>query len=266
MKNKFSDNNTKIVLNDRFETLVHEAFFRLWPEKDFPYNVVEKYNLRLGDFNANIMLNGEILTLKYNLRWKEIDKEIHLGLIQHLLLKMLAKGKEKRKNTFNINLYNNFCKQIPLYVSREHDLENNCGKLRDSFARMNTKFFDEKLFECKLKWGRASFRRLASYNFHNDSITVSSVFKEVPIYILDLLMYHEMLHKDLQFDCRNGRIHTHTPEFKRREKMYPNFLKVEKEIGMIVNNALIKKKNMKKRKLLRRDISNTVIRKIQDFF
>ena len=248
-----------------YDSLVHEAYARLWPDKEFFYTVVEKYNRRLGPFNANIMLKGTELTLKYNLQWKNVDSEIRIGLIQHLLLRMLARGSEKKQSTFNINLYNNFCKQIPVYVAEDHDLENNCSLLRASFARMNSRFFDNLLSECTLKWGKNSYRRLASYNFNNDSITVSSVFLDAPSHVLDLLMYHEMLHKDLQFDCKNGRVHTHTPEFRRRERLYPQFVVVEKEIDALVRSARRRHRNGGRKQQGGRD-GTFFLRKIQDFF
>ncbi|MBT4445752.1 hypothetical protein HOA92_01655 [archaeon] len=264
--NGFDDSSdSKIV----YGSLVHEAYSRLWPEKDFSYSVVEEYNRRLGSFNANISLRGSNLSLKYNLNWKKVDNEIQIGLIQHLLIRMLAKtSAAKKQSTFNISLYNNFCKQIPTYVSEDHDLDANCLMLRESFSRVNSLFFEDALVECKLKWGAAAFRRLASYNFNNDSITVSSVFRNVPLHVLDLLMYHEMLHKQMQFDCKNGRVRTHTPEFKRRERLYPNFVSVEKEIDGIIRvarRASVRDSRIKKFKRFKKPVS-PVFKRIQDFF
>jgi hypothetical protein len=248
--------------------IVQEAYSRLWPEKEFSYVVSEEYNRRLGSFNANLSLRGKHLKIKYNLKWRKIDKEIQIGLIQHLLLRMLAKKNEKKKNTFNISLYNNFCKQIPTYVSEDYNLEENCDTLRASFNRMNLEFFGSELNECKLKWGATAYRRLASYNFNNDSITISSVFRDAPNYIVDLLMYHEMLHKDMQFNCKNGRVKTHTPEFKLRERLYPHFLSVEKEIENIIRAARSQKskesRTTRKKQLI--ELKFPVIKKIQDFF
>ena len=162
----------------QFGSLVHEAYSRLWPEKDFNYSVKEEYNRRLSDFNANISLRGKHLTVKYNLKWKRIDREIKIGLVQNLLLKMFAKKSlEKKRSTFNIKLYNNFCKQIPTYVSEDHDLESNCDLLRESFNRVNEQFFASELDECSLKWGSPAVRRLASYNFNNNSNNISNLRK-----------------------------------------------------------------------------------------
>ncbi len=247
-------------------TLVQEAFTRLWPEKEFSYSVFEEYNRRLGPFNANISLSGKQLGFKYNLQWKKVDDEIQIGLIQHLLIKMLArKGFERKRTTYNIKLYNNFCKQIPTYVSEDHDLDSNCDSLKESFERVNKQFFGGDLSECKLSWGNKAVRRLASYNFNSDSITVSSIFRESPQHVLDLLMYHEMLHKDLQFDCKNGRVRTHTPVFKHRENLYPQKEVVEKEIDGIIRSVR-REKGLYRQTRRKSALKNSMFKRIQDFF
>ena len=230
-----------------FDSLVHEAWIRLWGESDrrvHDFLVREEYNRRLGDYNANISLHGRKLVIKYNLNWKNVDKEIKIGLIQHLLVRMFYKGNSsQRPRTFNIDLYNDFCKQIPSIASATVDTSDNCSVLLESFNRVNLQFFGELVDEPKLVWGSDSVRKLASYNFHTDTISVSTVFKasgkqvgasdgtEVAPEILDLLMYHELLHKVHGFHCKNGRTHTHTPAFKRAENLYPSKDLVERHIA-----------------------------------
>jgi predicted metal-dependent hydrolase len=85
-----------------------------------------------------------------------------------------------------------------------------------------------------LRWGQRSFRKLAQYNFHNDTITVSSIFRDVDEKVLDYIMYHEMLHKYIQFEQKNGRSTFHTRQFREMEWMYPGYKDIEKEINRII--------------------------------
>ncbi|MBI2668913.1 hypothetical protein HYX14_03660 [Candidatus Woesearchaeota archaeon] len=206
--------------------LIHDSFARLFPEKDFPYQPELEYNRRLSDFNANIRLYNNILKVSLNLQWKDIDDEIKIGLIQSLLLKIL----KKKGHTRNIVLYNNFLRNIPALTLKTK----NDPLLEASFARVNQQFFQSQLQQPNLKWGTASFRKLASYNFHNDTIAVSTLFNDAKPQILDFIMYHEMLHKFHKFKHSNGRSAFHTREFREAEHSYPGHEKIEKEITAII--------------------------------
>ncbi|MDP3734239.1 MAG: hypothetical protein Q8R37_03340, partial [Nanoarchaeota archaeon] len=69
--------------------LIQESFQRLFPEQEFRYKTAMEYNRRLSHFNANVKLEYNTLSVNLNLQWKDIDDEIKIGLIQHLLLKIL---------------------------------------------------------------------------------------------------------------------------------------------------------------------------------
>ncbi len=219
-------------------TLIHQSFQRLFPGKEFPYNARLEYNRRLSDFNANIRKHNNTISVHLNLQWKDIDEEIKIGLIQSLLLKVFREYKE-RKTTPNIELYTNFIKNIPILTPKTRtDLA-----LQASFQRVNQlfgQFFDQQLEQPNLQWGEAAFRKLAHYNFHDDSVTVSSLFKEATLEVLDYLMYHELLHKFYKFEHRNGRSAYHTREFKEAERRYPGYREVEKQISEIAQKRRVK--------------------------
>ncbi|MBI2146518.1 hypothetical protein HYU22_04205 [Candidatus Woesearchaeota archaeon] len=209
--------------------LIEESFRRLFPGKGFFYQSDLEYNRRLSSFNANIRKSNNKLTLRLNLQWKDIDDEIKIGLIQHLLLKMF----KERKNTPNIDLYNNFIKNIPLLTPKtESD-----PVLENSFQRVNQRFFEHQVEQPNLQWGQRSFRKLASYNFHDDSITMSTLFRQARPEVLDYIMYHEMLHKHFKFKHHNGRSAFHTREFKTAESSYPRQEQIEQEIQQLVRTT-----------------------------
>lgn len=206
--------------------LIQEAHRRLFPENEFPYQTELNYNLRLADFNSNIRFTRSKVTINLNLQWKDIDDEIKIGLIQSLLLKML----KKRINSPNIGLYNNFVKNISILTPKTE----NDPLLASSFQRVNQQFFSQQLEQPNLTWGTDSRRKLASYNFHNDTISVSTLFQNVSENILDYLMYHECLHKWQKFQYKNGRSAFHTKEFREAERRYPQQEEVEQEISRII--------------------------------
>jgi hypothetical protein len=215
-------------------TIIQESFQRLFPNKEFNYKTKLEYNRRLGSFNANIRKTTSSVQVNLNLQWKDIDKEIKVGLIQTLLLKVF----KSKNTTTNIELYNNFVKNIP-QLTPKTNIE---PVLKESFDRVNKNFFYEQLEMPNLVWGNNSKRKLASYNFHNDTVSVSTIFKKTEIEILDYLMYHELLHKYHQYNHKNGRSFFHTREFKKDENLYPNKKLVENKINQIIRNTTIRNK------------------------
>jgi hypothetical protein len=201
--------------------------YQLLFNKECSYETKTEYNRRLSNFNANIKFHKNVIAVNLNLQWKDIDDEIKIGLIQHLLLKIF----KKKRNTPNIELYNNFVRNIPILTPKTK----NDPTLEASFNRINQQFFEE-MEQPNLTWGTSSFRKLASYNFHDDTVTVSTLFKEARREVLDYLMYHELLHKHHKFKQKNGRSSYHSPAFKEDERKYPDFELIEKEIQGIIRN------------------------------
>ncbi|HIJ11567.1 TPA: M48 family metallopeptidase [Candidatus Woesearchaeota archaeon] len=224
-------------------TLIHESFTRLFPQKEFTYIPELEYNRRLSSFNANIKLHGKKLKVCLNLQWKDIDDEIKIGLIQHLLLKIFRR-KSNPTTTTNIDLYNNFTRNIHLVIPKTK-----CDPLlAASFERMNTRFLGGSLEKPNLQWGADSRRKLAHYNFHNDTITMSTLFKESSQEILDYIMYHEMLHKHFKFEHNNGRSSFHSPAFRQAERMYPNWKEIENKIHSVIRSTPRKRVQKKVKK------------------
>lgn len=206
--------------------LIEESFQRLFPEKEFYYQAEMEYNRRLADFNANIRLEPRKIKVNLNLQWKDIDREIKIGLVQHLLLRIL----KKKAHTHNIDLYNNFIKNIPILTPKTKS----DPLLEASFHRVNQQFLSHAVEKPNLTWGQDSFRKLASYNFHTDTITVSTVFTDARPEIIDYLMYHELLHKHHKFKHHQGRSSFHTRAFREDEQRYPNHELIETEMEAIV--------------------------------
>tara|TARA_Y100000310_G_scaffold246570_1_gene251896 strand:- start:1180 stop:1845 length:666 start_codon:yes stop_codon:yes gene_type:complete len=213
--------------------LIQESYERLFPNKPFQYQTKLGYNRRLGDFNANIRFHKNTIEINLNLQWKDIDNEIKIGLIQHLLLKIF----KKKTSTPNINLYNNFVKNIDILTPKTKS----DPILEQSFLRVNEQFFYNQLIQPNLQWGQDSYRKLASYNYHNDTVTVSTLFQNTETKILDYLMYHELLHKHHKFNHKNGRSSYHNKEFKEAEKLYPNQADIEKQLSLIARGKRKKK-------------------------
>jgi predicted metal-dependent hydrolase len=100
--------------------------------------------------------------------------------------------------------------------------------LEESFDKINEKYFFGLIEKPNLTWHN-SIRRLGSYEYGTDTISVSRVLSTDKI-LLDYVMYHEVLHKKYKFHNRNGRTFHHTHEFRQMEKSFENSEEMEERI------------------------------------
>ena len=97
---------------------------------------------------------------------------------------------------------------------------------------LNNEYFRERI-TTSISWGRGRARRmvkkrtLGSYCEQTDSIRIHPVLdrENVPHYFIRYVVYHEMLHSILQGEKNNGRRSIHSPEFRKRERLYKEYAK-----------------------------------------
>ncbi|HPD42583.1 MAG TPA: hypothetical protein PLD43_13600, partial [Anaerolineae bacterium] len=102
---------------------------------------------------------------------------------------------------------------------RAHDLE-------QVFERVNATYFGGRLARPKLMWNNVfTHSRLGYYDGYRDAVTISISLDapDVPAYVLDYVMYHELLHKQLGVTFANGRHNAHTPEFRAAERRFAHY-------------------------------------------
>jgi hypothetical protein len=44
--------------------------------------------------------------------------------------------------------------------------------------------------------------------------------KQVPAYLVEYIMYHEMLHMVIPSETKNGKRYIHTPQFQKKEREF----------------------------------------------
>ncbi len=210
------------------EDLAFEAFEELFGSKPRYYFSVE-YG-RLKEYNAYVIKVYKTIKFKLSKRWFSVSRIIKKGLFQSLLISLFRKSHRLRpRRTIALDVYNDFIRNLGSVVEKKHF----DPVLVESFNRVNKEYFNSSLEMPNLRFGRVSFVKLASYDFHNDTITVSSIFKDAPIVLIDFLMYHELLHKKLKFSGSLMR-KFHTKRFKDEERLFKNYDNINKELELFV--------------------------------
>lgn len=110
------------------------------------------------------------------------------------------------------------------------------GKVYDlnrMFAKLNRDYFDGAIAKPTITWSQ---RRTKSILGHHDqvfdSITISKTLdsNDVPDYVVEFILYHEMLHIKHPARLINGRRYRHTSAFRLDERKFLDYEKAQKWI------------------------------------
>lgn len=117
-----------------------------------------------------------------------------------------------------------------------------CFDLNEILDDLNARFFAGRL-EVGITWGRslrAGGRRcrsrhgtatiqLGSYSYEDKLVRIHRALDDasVPRFVVEAVVYHELLHADLPPVTVNGRHQFHTSEFRRRERLFRQLAKTE---------------------------------------
>lgn len=99
------------------------------------------------------------------------------------------------------------------------------------FERVNQHFFAGRVAAPTLQWSaQLARRKLGHYRPMTDELQVSQALDraDVPAEVLDFIMYHELLHKVIGVDTKNGRRRSHTATFRLAEGRFPYRERVER--------------------------------------
>ena len=213
-------------------SILSDAFEDLFPEKNIEdYNLKMKYNDRFKPYNANVRHSKYFLEFNLSKKWKRVSREIQIGLLQELLLKIF----KIKKRTFNTDLYQFFMKKIHIAVPKTRI----DPFLAKSFERINEIYHSGLIEKPNLVWHN-SVNRLGSYEYGSDTISISKVLEQ-DLDVLDYVMHHEILHKRLKFKNSKGNCRHHTKEFKEIERKFENSHEMEERIKNLVRKRKVKR-------------------------
>jgi hypothetical protein len=117
------------------------------------------------------------------------------------------------------------------------------GRVHDlgaSFDRVNRAFFGGRMERPTISWSRSDTRRMfGHYEFVSDALVVSSSLDraEVPAFVIDFIVFHELLHKKHGLRWSGARAHAHTAAFRRDERRFPRMAEAEAVLRRIAAEA-----------------------------
>lgn len=98
--------------------------------------------------------------------------------------------------------------------------------LEKMFDRLNRLHFDDRLEKPTLTWSQRRTRRiLGHHDAVHDTIVVSKTLdaRDVPLWFVEYILYHEMLHIKHPARIVDGRRYYHTNSFRADERRFPRY-------------------------------------------
>jgi predicted metal-dependent hydrolase len=205
--------------------------------------------------NNQIKARDGVISVRISNLLKDAPLEIHNALAFILVAKLLGKKipPEARK------IYRQYLNDESFQDKAiEHKRKNGRkilttpkGKyfdLEKIFHKLNLVYFQNEIPKPKLSWSRnKTFRRLGHHDPVHDAIIISRSLdeKDVPKFVVEYVVFHEMLHIKHPVTFENGKRRVHTPEFRRDEEKFSFFEEAEE---WIEKNALRIKRKVKNQK------------------
>jgi predicted metal-dependent hydrolase len=175
----------------------------------------------------SVTRKGNLLSLRLHRMFLEAGGDI---------LNEIAEFMKRRKG--KTPLLRKFVRQnsncLPMRTPRKTRL-NTEGKhfdLQAIYDSLNHDYFGGRI-SCCITWGVRSpryavkRRTVGSYSSQTNTIRVTPLLdkRTIPRYFIEFVVYHEMLHADMDTPKKNARRLVHSKEFRRREKVYEQYEK-----------------------------------------
>lgn len=111
-------------------------------------------------------------------------------------------------------------------------LQGRYHNLQELFQSVNDEYFDGTI-QALITWGKKNpkwsvrKRMLGSFCRITNTIRINPVLdrKTIPRYIIEFVIYHEMLHSVIPVEKKNGRRLVHSAEFRKREQFFRDYKK-----------------------------------------
>ncbi|PSB48382.1 SprT-like family protein [Cyanosarcina cf. burmensis CCALA 770] len=98
-----------------------------------------------------------------------------------------------------------------------------CYDLEELFDRLNREYFASSLVKPRLSWTRLNtYRKFGYYHPAKDRVAISLTLDDarIPQFVVEFVLYHELLHKYHGAKLINGRRMVHTREFRLDEQQF----------------------------------------------
>lgn len=231
------------------EQLYAEAFAYYSPERSLP-----KINISLYPYigiNHTIRVRSGDIFVRISELCREMPHDAHRGLAYILVGKLLRKRiPHPIRQVYEIYSHSDELRLAAESSKRSRGrkvITTDIGEVYDLgsiFDELNARYFGREIERPTLSWSaKRTFRILGHHDRTHGHISISRSLDDqrVPKFVVEYVMFHEMLHIVHPARIVNGRRYNHTSEFRRDERRYPQFTAanqwIESNVGKLKRRA-----------------------------
>ena len=180
-------------------------------------------------------------------RFSDLLQRAPMNVLEGAAALLLAKIYRRRTPRALVAPYNEYAKS---HRTRQRIQNMRSGRVRRAaldatgryfnmnamFDDLNARFFASELKKPHLGWSTRAWRRqFGSYDPGPDQILLNKRMDrpEVPRYVVEYVLYHEMLHVKHPTRKSGCTLLSHSPEFRAEEKLFPEFEKARKALDKL---------------------------------
>lgn len=190
--------------------------------RQHPVNVVVElthfarlYKSRCSEAAATIIISEGFINASEEVLLALITAAVQ-GKSQHTtqLIKDFASSEEYSNVLLELDLITEVIAENPL---------GKCYDLDKLFHKVNREYFASTLVKPRLTWSKINtYRKFGHYEPARDRVVMSLTLDDarIPEFVVEFVLYHELLHKYHGVKWVNGRRMAHTPEFRRDERQF----------------------------------------------
>ena len=232
---------SSLTVSPRLAEIFHASYRQLHPRAPLPPLHIRFYPF--VSINNTIRLRlGELYVRLSDLL--ESAPEPVLYAIAHILLAKLYRLPVNRSHSARYRRYvasHDISAQARLVRQMRgrkhiHSARGHYYHLEEIFEDLNRRFFHGLMGRPRLTWSRDHARnRLGHYDPAHNTIVISRVFDhlQVPRYVVEYIVFHEMLHLKHPVRLRGSRRCVHSQEFLAEEKMFPELGSAQKFLRIL---------------------------------
>lgn len=224
------------------EPIFRAAHLQLKPRTAVPQILAEFFPF------AGLTHTARVREDRIMIRVSDLFVDAPEGVIQALALILLAKLYRRRVAADFHDTYRRFIVRSDIQERARHarterghtprpaSPRGRWQNLEERFERLNAAYFAGNLDRPRLTWSKTKSRRiLGRYDSTHRTIFISLLFdsQHIPDFVLDYVLYHEMLHIKHPSRAENCRLVAHPPEFRAEEKRFEEYRKATEWIKRI---------------------------------